>query len=159
MFSQGVNLSSKLGSSLGPDTSEHRLKPYYKTQNRTKRFNKLTNQNCFGTRGSEVQIHSLRHSFFPRIKVAYAAVFIFGLRVLVQERMNMAARILHSCGNFLCIEVAFSYKRGSSSQLFCSYSSRKDPRSRLPACLHFPLPFLTVIISTRGSEVTQQSST
>src|ERR1700688_1255462 len=41
----------KLGSILGPDSAEHPLKPWYKTQNRAKRFNRLDNRNCFGTRG------------------------------------------------------------------------------------------------------------
>jgi hypothetical protein len=54
--SQGVRRDWKLGSILGPDSAEYPLKPYYKTQNQTKRFNKLDNRNCFGTRGSEVQI-------------------------------------------------------------------------------------------------------
>jgi len=50
----------KLGSSLGPDSAEHPPKPYYRTQNRAKRFNKLDNRSNFGTRGSEVQILSPR---------------------------------------------------------------------------------------------------
>ena len=50
----------KLGSILGPDSAEHPLKPWYRTQNRAKRFNRLDNRNCFGTRGSEVQILSPR---------------------------------------------------------------------------------------------------
>jgi hypothetical protein len=57
---KGVNNPRKCRSSLGPDSAEHPLKPWYKTQNRAKRFNKLDNQNCFGTRGSEVQILSPR---------------------------------------------------------------------------------------------------
>ena len=61
----GSNLGpvAKLESILGPDSAEHPLKPQYKTQNRTKRFNRLDNRNCFGTRGSEVQILSPRPIF------------------------------------------------------------------------------------------------
>ena len=40
----------KLGSILGPDSTEHPQKPWYKTQNQAKRFNQLDNRNCFGTR-------------------------------------------------------------------------------------------------------------
>src|ERR1700751_5482963 len=58
--SQGGKSSARLGSNLGPDGAEHPLKPHHKTQNRAKRFNKLDNPNCFGTRGSEVQILSPR---------------------------------------------------------------------------------------------------
>ncbi len=61
--SQGVNEPDKLGSILSPDSAEHPLKPQNKTQNRAKRFNRLDNQNCFGTRGSEVQILSPRPIF------------------------------------------------------------------------------------------------
>ncbi len=50
----------ELRSNLGPDSAERPLKPWYKTQNRAKRFNRLDNRNCFGTRGSEVQILSPR---------------------------------------------------------------------------------------------------
>jgi hypothetical protein len=50
----------KLGSNMGPDSAEHPLKSLYKTQNRAKRCNRLDNRNCFGTRGSEVQILSPR---------------------------------------------------------------------------------------------------
>ena len=39
--SQGFSGHRKLGSILGPDSAEHPLKPWYKTQNRAKRFNKL----------------------------------------------------------------------------------------------------------------------
>ena len=49
---QGVKGPRELGSSLGPDSAEHPLKPHYKTQNQAKRFNRLDNQNCFGTRCS-----------------------------------------------------------------------------------------------------------
>jgi hypothetical protein len=58
--SQGGKSSARLGSNLGPDSAEYPLKPHYKTQNQAKRFNKLDNQNWFGTRGSEVQILSPR---------------------------------------------------------------------------------------------------
>jgi hypothetical protein len=64
--SQGVTGERQLGSNLGPYSAEHPLKSHYKTQNRAKRFNKLDNQNCFGTRGSEVQILSPRPIFFKR---------------------------------------------------------------------------------------------
>jgi hypothetical protein len=62
--SQGVKSRAKLASDLGPDTAEHPLTPYYRTQNHAKRFNKLDNWNCFGTRGSEVQILSPRPFLF-----------------------------------------------------------------------------------------------
>jgi hypothetical protein len=54
--SQGVSGRAKLESNLGPDSAEYPPKPYYRTQNQAKRFNKLENRNYFGTRGSEVQI-------------------------------------------------------------------------------------------------------
>jgi len=53
----------KLGSILGPDSAEHPLKPWYKTQNQAKRFNRLDNRNCFGTR---------RNQFVsPRVSIIY----------------------------------------------------------------------------------------
>ena len=42
---------------LGPDSAEHPVKPWYKTQNRAKRFNRLDNRNCFGTRRIEPVSH------------------------------------------------------------------------------------------------------
>jgi hypothetical protein len=57
---QVVKSPRKLGSILGPDSAEHPLGLCYKTQNRAKRFNRLDHRNCFGTRGSEVQILSPR---------------------------------------------------------------------------------------------------
>ena len=39
---------------LGPDSAEHPQKPYYKTQNLAKRFNRLDNRNRFGTRGRRI---------------------------------------------------------------------------------------------------------
>src|ERR1700757_3816205 len=60
--------SARLGSNLGPDSAEYPLKPHYKTQNQAKRFNKLDNQNCFGTRGSEVQILSPRPFRFKHLQ-------------------------------------------------------------------------------------------
>jgi hypothetical protein len=47
-FSQLINELKNLA--LGQDSAEHPLKPSYKTQNQAKRFNKLDNRNCFGTR-------------------------------------------------------------------------------------------------------------
>ncbi len=41
---------NKIGSNLGPDDAEHHLRPWYKTQNGAKRFNRLEHQNCFGNR-------------------------------------------------------------------------------------------------------------
>jgi hypothetical protein len=63
-------MTPKLGSILGPDSAEYPLKPHYRTQNHAKRFNKLDNQNCFGTRGSEVQILSPR----PIFSITYLVV-------------------------------------------------------------------------------------
>jgi hypothetical protein len=67
---------------LGPDSAEYPLKPHYKTQNQAKRFNKLDNQNCFGTRGSEVQILSPRPFLFKhlgnrRVRRVYTKGFTF----------------------------------------------------------------------------------
>ena len=59
----GSPARTKLGSNLGPNSAEYPLKPHYKTQNQAKRFNKLDYRNCFGTRGSEVQILSPRPIF------------------------------------------------------------------------------------------------
>jgi len=53
----------ELGSNLGPDSSEYRLKCRSKTQKRAKRFNKIDNQKLVRDRGSEVQILSPRPSF------------------------------------------------------------------------------------------------
>jgi hypothetical protein len=61
---QGVSGRAKLESNLGPDSAEYPLKPYYRTQNQAKRFNKLDNRNCFGNKVSEVQILSLTNSHF-----------------------------------------------------------------------------------------------
>ena len=41
----------ELGSNLGPDSSEYRLKCRYKTQNRAKRFNKIDNQKLVRDQG------------------------------------------------------------------------------------------------------------
>jgi hypothetical protein len=65
----------KVGSILGPDSAEHPLKRYYKTQNRAKRFNRLDNRNCFGTRGSEVQILGDRE--FPLMSYAKFILSLF----------------------------------------------------------------------------------
>jgi hypothetical protein len=60
--SQGVERWAKLGSNLGPDSAENPLKPHYRTQNQSKRWNKLDNRNCFGT--SDQHPLLLRHGCY-----------------------------------------------------------------------------------------------
>jgi hypothetical protein len=58
--SQGVTGDREFGSNLGPDSAEYPLKPHYKTQNQAKRFNKLDNQNYFGTRERDFVVLSFQ---------------------------------------------------------------------------------------------------
>jgi hypothetical protein len=86
-FRPGFKWSAKVGSSLGPDSAEQPLKPYYKTQNRAKRFNRLDNWNCFGTRGSEVQILSPR----PSIPKQFIGLGQGGLQIATNSKQPALA--------------------------------------------------------------------